>query len=305
VSREWCNEDPGARLAAFVREQHGSVPWSKVKGWIATGKVFVNGAAERDPGRRLEVGDRVVLRMSAPRPRDREREILIVHEDSQVVVIDKPAGISSVPFEAHETGTAMDLIRQAWRRMGKKATVTPLHVVHRIDKTTSGLLMFAKTKSAERTVGAQFRDHSIERRYTCVAHGQVRKMRIESKLIRDRGDGYRGTSHDGRGKRAVTHVEPLESLGNRMTLCQVRLETGRTHQIRIHLAERGHPLVGEKVYIRDFEGAGNTPIVSPRALLHAATLAFVHPASGERLAFEAPLAPDFEAFLSKARNSSK
>src|SRR6202008_3801281 len=114
---------------------------------------------------------------------------------------------SSVPYEDRESGTAMDLIRGAWRRRGTDATSVPLHVVHRIDRATSGLLAFAKTKRAELGLAAQFRAHTIARMYLCVAHGVVAPGRIESRLVADRGDGLRGsTTRAGQGKRAVTHV---------------------------------------------------------------------------------------------------
>src|SRR5262249_15020788 len=156
----------------------------------------------------------------------------LVYDDAHVVVIDKPAGVNSVPYEDRETGTAMDLVRGAWRRMGKPATSVALHVVHRIDRATSGLLMFAKTKAAERGLAAQLRTHELAREYRCVAHGVIASQRIESVLVPDRGDGLRGsTTRAGQGKRAVTHVEAVRALA-RATLCTVRLETGRTHQIR-------------------------------------------------------------------------
>ena len=122
--------------------------------------------------------------MAAPRPRDPLREGELVFDDTHVVVIDKPSGISSVPYEERETGTAMDLVRGAWRRMGKPATSIPLHVVHRIDRATSGLLAFAKSKRAELGMAAQLRAHTMERMYICVAHGTVTPGRIESNLVR-------------------------------------------------------------------------------------------------------------------------
>jgi 23S rRNA pseudouridine1911/1915/1917 synthase len=241
--------------------------------------------------------------MAAPRHKAGP-SVRLVFEDAQLVIIDKPAGVSSVPYQ-DESGTAMDLVREAWRRMGRPATSTPLHVVHRIDKDTSGLLCFAKTKRAEIGVAAQLRAHTVERLYVCVAHGEVRAARIESMLVEDRGDGLRGSArHAGQGKRAITHVEPIEALRG-ATLCHVRLETGKTHQIRIHLAERGHPLVGERVYVRDAERDGVKLIESPRLLLHAATLGFVHPTSGEALSFEAPLPEDFVSVVAGLRPRSR
>jgi 23S rRNA pseudouridine1911/1915/1917 synthase len=293
-------DEAGVRLAAFLRGHAGEQPWSRVKGWIATGKVFVDGAVETSAGRVLAAGAVVEIRAAAPRPRDRSRDVRIVHEDPQLVVIDKPAGISSVPYEDREAGTAMDMIRDAWRRMGRPATSTPLHVVHRIDKATSGLLMFAKTKAAELALAGQFRAHSLERAYLCVVHGSITSRRIESRLVPDRGDGLRGSArHANQGKRAVTHVTALEPLGGgRATLCKVQLETGKTHQIRIHLAEQGHPLIGETVYIRDYRGELYD---APRLLLHAATLGFVHPTSGETLRFEAPVPADFSTIVDRLR----
>jgi 23S rRNA pseudouridine1911/1915/1917 synthase len=299
-SGSWTVETAGETVAAFVRARTGQ-PWSQVKRWIERGKVFVDGGVETAIDRRVEAGQTVELRTSAPRPRDPMREAVLVHDDPHVVVIDKPSGISSVPYEERETGTAMDLIRGAWRRMGKPATATPLHVVHRIDRATSGLLMFAKSKRAEVALAAQLRAHTVERTYLCAAHGRVEAQRVESMLVADRGDGIRGsTRFPNQGKRAVTHVAPVEVLRS-ATLCEVRLETGKTHQIRIHLAERGHPLVGETVYIRDLLNAGGRPIASPRLLLHAATLGFEHPVTGEALRFSAPLPADFTAVLERLR----
>jgi 23S rRNA pseudouridine1911/1915/1917 synthase len=235
--------------------------------------------------------------MRSPRVRDEKAEVKIVHEDSQVVVIDKPAGVSSVPYEPRETGTALDLIRDAWRRQKRPATDQALHTVHRIDKDTSGLLVFAKTKKAERDLAMQFRAHSVERTYLCVGHGNVVGGRIESRLVDDRGDGLRGSVRVGdHGKTAITHVRAVRPLAG-ATLCEVQLETGKTHQIRIHMAERGHPLVGERVYVRDFEAAGRRVIESPRLLLHAATLGFVHPVTHASVSFESPLPEDFQAVL--------
>ncbi len=291
----WTVDQAGLTVAAFLKAK-ADVAWSVAKRHVTTGKVFVDGERVTAVDHRLAVGQQVELRMAAPRPRDPEREGVLVYDDAHVVVIDKPAGISSVPYEERETGTAMDLIRGAWRRMGKPATSVPLHVVHRIDRATSGLLAFAKTKRAEIGLAAQLRAHTMERMYICVAHGVVAPGRIESNLVPDRGDGLRGsTSHAGQGKRAVTHVSVRQALRG-ATLCEVRLETGKTHQIRIHLAESGHPLVGETVYIRDYAGA---LIDSPRLMLHAATLGFVHPVTGERVSLSSPLPPDFTSVVDR------
>ncbi|HMF28881.1 MAG TPA: RluA family pseudouridine synthase, partial [Candidatus Cybelea sp.] len=274
--------DDGATLAAAVRRRT-EASWETVRRWVRAGKVTVAGARETDPTRRLRKGDAVAMDPAARRVQP-PPAIRIVFEDNDVVVVDKPSGVSSVPYEERETGTAMDLVRATWKSTGRKGgSSQPLMIVHRIDKETSGLLVYAKNKGAERALAAQFRAHTVDRTYLCVAHGRVDSRRIESELVRDRGDGLRGSGT--RGKRAVTHVEKVRSLRG-ATLCRVRLETGKTHQIRIHMSESAHPLVGEKVYIRDYLKRGGEPMAAPRLLLHAATLGFVHPRTGAKVHFE-------------------
>ena len=290
---EWPVDDD-VTLGDFLRAHVPEQSWNQLKRFITSGKLFVDGRCTLSPTHELSRGQRVELRMAAPRVREiGEAEVRLVYEDTQVVVIDKPSGISSVPYEKDDPGTALDLVRDAWRRIGRPATSTPLFVVHRIDKETSGLLVFAKTKVAERGLAAQFRAHTVARTYICIAHGRVASQRIESFLVEDRGDGFRGSTREPkRGKRAITHVTAVEPCGA-ATVCEVRLETGKTHQIRIHLSERGHPIVGEKVYMRDFLERGGTPIQSPRLLLHAATLGFLHPVTNARHEFKAELPSDF------------
>ena len=290
-------------VAAALRAHLPGQSWSDLRSLCLSGKISVQGERELNPARRLTGGETVAWSLTAPDPRRTATrpEFSIVYEDGHLIVIEKPEGVSSVPYERKERGTALDLIREAWRKQGKRATATPLYTVHRIDKDTSGLLCFAKTKLAERGLHQVFKQHLAEREYLAVAHAQVRPARIESRLIADRGDGLRGsTRRPNQGQHAVTHVEVIERLPA-ATVCRVRLETGRTHQIRIHLAEQGHPLVGETVYLRDHTRAGRSLLPSHRLLLHAATLRFNHPVTGERLQFASALPPSFEAELQRLR----
>lgn len=299
---------PGVTLAGALRGHLPHKSWRQVRELCASGKVMVNGARVIDSTLRMAGGEKVVWNMAKPDPR---RQIdrpgfRIVHEDGHLVVIEKPEGVSTVPYERKESGTALDLIREAWRRQGKRATATPLYIVHRIDKDTSGLVCFAKTKLAERGLHHVFKQHLAAREYTAVAHGRVRGGRIESRLIADRGDGLRGSVHLARGhardegQLAVTFVDVVEELRT-ATVCKVRLQTGRTHQIRIHLAEQGHPLVGETVYVRDYLRRGAKPIACDRLLLHAGTLGFDHPVTGKRLDFDVPPPPEFERAVAALR----
>jgi 23S rRNA pseudouridine1911/1915/1917 synthase len=292
-----------ATLAAALRAHLPERSWNELRALCTSGKVSVDGERELDPARRLRGGESVTWSLTAPDPRRTEgpAEFRIVFEDGHLIVIEKPEAVSSVPYERKESGTALDLIREAWRRQKRQATQTPLYTVHRIDKDTSGLLCFAKTKLAERGLHRIFKQHLAEREYIAVAHGQVRPGRIESRLIADRGDGLRGsTRRPNEGQHAVTHVEVAETLPA-ASVCRVRLETGRTHQIRIHLAEQQHPLVGETVYIRDYTRTGRSLLPSHRLLLHAATLGFVHPVSGAALRFDSPLPASYESELQRLR----
>jgi 23S rRNA pseudouridine1911/1915/1917 synthase len=294
-----------ATLAAFVRAQGLAPSNEKAKAWVASGKVSVDGVRVVDPVFRLRGGETVSWNLAKPDPRKQAAMpgFRVVFEDGHLIVIEKPEGVTTVPYERKEQGTALDYVRASWRRQGKKATTTPLFTVHRLDKDTSGLLCFAKTKLGERGMHHIFKNHLASREYLAVAEGHVAGGRIESRLVENRGDGIRGsTRRPHEGQLAITFVEVVEVLP-RATLCKVRLQTGRTHQIRIHLSEAGHPLVGETVYIRDLLRANRKPIPCARLLLHAATLGFDHPVTGERLDFTAPPPPEFLEALDRLRGT--
>lgn len=293
----------GCTVAAALRAILEGQSWSDLRNLCASGKISVNGERELNAARRFAGGETVAWNLAAPDPRRTATRpgFRIVYEDGHLIIIEKPEGVSSVPYERKERGAALDLIREAWRRQGRRAVQTPLYTVHRIDKDTSGLLCFAKTRLAERGLHRVFQQHQAEREYIAVVHGHVRPARIESYLVADRGDGLRGSTRRPRqGQHAVTHVEVVEALPA-ATICRVRLETGRTHQIRIHLAEQQHPVVGETVYVRDHTRAGRRLLPSNRLLLHAATLGFAHPVSGEPLHFTSALPSSFEAELQRLR----
>jgi len=321
-------------IAAALRQWLPGKSWSDVRRLLSSRHVTVSGNLCLDEGRRLKDEEVVkVLPHPAAAP-PREEDVRICFLDAHLVVVEKPAGMTTLrhpeerqwPKRRKQLQPTLDELlpriiekkeRGARRpakphRGGKRSPARPmarrpgpsrrLRAVHRIDRETSGLMVFARTVDAERLLGLQFRSHSLHRSYLGIALGDVAAQTIESNLVPDRGDGRRGSTPNRRlGKRAVTHVKPVERLGG-YTVVECRLETGRTHQIRIHLSEAGHPLCGDKVYRGPYPGR---PIPdssgAPRVALHAAELAFEHPITGERLKFAMSLPADLAALVNRLR----
>jgi 23S rRNA pseudouridine1911/1915/1917 synthase len=309
-------EQVGLTLAAWLRQRLAGLSWNQVRRLVQTRRVRIDGELCLDPARRLREGVKVeLLARPAPRPRQAE-SVVLRHLDEHVVVAEKPSGISTVrhPLERDWaerrkalSPTLEDLVPSLIaRREGRagKGPLPRLRVAHRLDKETSGLVVFARTVAAERGLGKQFHAHTVTRRYLAVVPGSVRPQRVASWLVRDRGDGRRGSGQPGEGKEAVTHVDVVERLPG-FTLLSCRLETGRTHQIRIHLAELGHPVCGDEVY-HHLLGGGARPDNSgaPRLALHAVELGFRHPVTHQELHWEMPLPADLEAFLARLRGQA-
>ena len=299
-------KSPEPTVAAVVRGQTGT-SWSRARNLCSEGRVTVDGERCLDPAKRIPPEAIVVVDERGPKlDRGPLAKSAIVFLDRDMVVVDKPAGMLSVADEPGSKDTLAEFTRTLLRRMGGSGKDAGLGVVHRLDKDTSGVMVFARTADAKRVLAAQFRAHDIDRVYHAVAHGAVSEVRVETHLVLDRGDGLRGSHGHYRrargdppsdARRSVTHVRPIAALKG-ATLVECRLETGRQHQIRIHLSELGHPLVGERVYIRDYAGPR---IEAPRTMLHARTLGFAHPRSGQRVAFEREAPEDFRALLESLR----
>jgi 23S rRNA pseudouridine1911/1915/1917 synthase len=323
----------GASLDAVVRTAFG-LTWGRARDLVRRGKVSVDGRTLTDPVRRVRTGSKVSLDLAAPNARTIATDLpegAIVHLDPHVIVVDKPAGISTVPFDPDGMGPSIAkrshpgeeatldervrsvLARREKARGGKGNAPPSLGVVHRLDKETSGLVVFTRTWAAKKSLMAEFRSHTVHRRYLAIVHGDAEGGTIRTHFVEDRGDGLRGSiEHRGGRKKpvgtersslAVTHFEVVEKLHNAAfgacTLIACRLETGRTHQIRIHLSETGHPVIGERVYIRGYRG---TVVPAPRLMLHAAELGFVHPATNEEMRWKSPLPDDMEAVLASLRS---
>jgi 23S rRNA pseudouridine1911/1915/1917 synthase len=290
-----------------VRSLFGT-SWGKARGWIEGGKVRVGGALVTDPTARVAAGAEIALNEAARRPQAEElADGDVAYADAQVVVVRKPPGLSTIPYDGTEVDT-LDARVRAWlerKRLTPRGQRPTLGIVHRLDKETSGLVVFTRTWLAKQALSSQFRHHTVYRRYLAVAHGDVPERTLRSFFIENRGDGLRGSKRGpGRkpptdGREAITHVTRVEPLVG-ATLIACRLETGRTHQIRIHLSESGNPLVGERVYVRGYLG----PLLeAPRLMLHAAELGFVHPATEREMRWEQPTPEDMLAVIARLKRT--
>jgi 23S rRNA pseudouridine1911/1915/1917 synthase len=298
----------GARLDRYVAGALG-ISRSEVQRWIERGCVTIGGAV-RDASTRLHEGDRVVVR---PPPREATRALPdegvafdVLYVDDELVVLDKPPGLVVHPARGHEGGTLVNglLARGLFRREndGTPVTADEDHVrpgiVHRLDKGTSGVMVVARTTRAREGLKAQFQAHSIERAYEAIVVGAAQSRTFSTLHGRHPRDRLRFTTRVSTGKRAVTHVRVLAALRG-ATHVECTLETGRTHQIRVHLAESGTAVLGDPLYgkpPRDAEIRALAERLGHQAL-HARVLGFVHPATGQRLRFEAPPPADFVEVL--------
>jgi 23S rRNA pseudouridine1911/1915/1917 synthase len=294
----------GVTVASVVRGREG-VSWERARELVRRGKVKVNDARVTDPAARVAPDARVTVDLAAPRADRVEGELeptRVVFLDEHLVVVDKPHGVSTIPYDEGERGTLIDRVQAFLHRHRGADRNAPLFVVHRIDKDTSGLVVFGRSWAAKRHLAGLFRAHAIERRYLALVCGHPARdaFTVDTILLEDRGDGLRGSARKpspGAGKRAITHIQVLARLDGSISLARCQLETGRTHQIRIHLAESGHPLVGERVYGRDVP----RPVDHDRALLHAHELGFSHPVhEGRLLRFRRDPPEDFLARLRAA-----
>ena len=305
----------GFTLAKVLRSRLGGPSWNDVRKLIAARRVKIGDAICSDEARRLKENEVVVLlEHPKPLPRAAHPERLVVrHLDEHIVVVEKPSGVNTVrhPAELEWSEqrreldpTLEDLTQWATaHQLDRPAReLLRLRIVHRLDKETSGLVVFTRSVLAERELGMQFRKHTVVRRYLAVVPGILTAQTIRSNLVEDRGDGRRGSTHlPNVGKEAITHVSVEDRLTS-YTLLSCRLETGRTHQIRIHLSEAGHPVCGDKVYVKRPNGeVFDDKSDAPRLALHATELGFTHPATAAELHWSMPLPGDLQKFVERLR----
>jgi 23S rRNA pseudouridine1911/1915/1917 synthase len=307
--------DAGGRLDAVLAKAFPAFSRSRVKDLIGLGAASINGQPASEPSRRVKAGETVTL--SAPAPVEAEPEpedipLSILYEDDDLIVIDKPAGMVVHPAPGSPSGTLVNaLLHHCGSSLSGINGVKRPGIVHRLDKDTSGVMVAAKTEVAHRGLAAQFADHgrtgALHRVYTAFAWGAVHQGRgtVDAPLGRDQHSRLKqAVRRDGR--EAVTHYQVQTRFGGEgwdVTRLVCELETGRTHQIRVHLTHIGHPLVADPVYASGYatkanrlpDGPRSAVLAVGRQALHAGELAFEHPVTGEEMDFSSPLPDDLEA----------
>ncbi|MFC5703571.1 RluA family pseudouridine synthase [Cohnella faecalis] len=302
---EWVvsAEEAGERLDKHVTErfEDESVSRSQVQDWIRSGAVTVGGRTGK-PNAKLQAGDAIVVNVPEPEPFEAMPENIpldVVYEDGDVIVINKPRDFVVHPAAGHASGTVVNALLHHCKDLSGINGVMRPGIVHRIDKDTSGLLMAAKNDLAHASLAEQLKDHTVTRRYYGLVYGLIPhdKGTIDAPIGRDPDDRKLFTVTDKGAKRSVTHFNVLERLGD-YTFVELKLETGRTHQIRVHMKYIGHSLVGDPVY----GGRKGRTLGMTGQALHAGVLGFTHPRTGEYLEFTAPLPEDMAHALDILRN---
>jgi 23S rRNA pseudouridine1911/1915/1917 synthase len=297
----------GQRLDKALAEAVPLYSRERLKNLVQGGRLSGPAGVIWDPATKMKGGEALTLDVPEARPSDtvaQDIPLTIVHEDDHLLVVDKAAGLVVHPAAGNYDGTMVNaLLHHCAGRLSGIGGVARPGIVHRIDKDTSGLLVVAKTDKAHEGLAAQFARHDVDRRYTAVVGGVPVPPagRIEGALARSTTNRHKmAIVKDGRGKHAITHFRTVAAFDGAAQV-ECRLETGRTHQIRVHMASIGHALLGDAVY-------GRTPgklapllrdLAFERQALHAATLGFVHPVTQEKLCFESPLPADMVALIGR------
>ncbi|MBO3761970.1 RluA family pseudouridine synthase [Ciceribacter sp. L1K23] len=325
-----ADETAEGRVDAWIAaELGGEMSRNRVKALIEQGAVFINGTAITEPNKKVRPGDRVELLMPEPQdpePKGENIPIEVLYEDSDLIVVVKPPGLVVHPAAGNWTGTLVNaLIYHCGDSLSGIGGVKRPGIVHRLDKDTSGVMVVAKNDAAHRHLADQFADHGrtgpLERAYLAVVWGRPRALQgtIDAPLGRAGDRTKRAVKREDSidAREAITHYEVLERFGEKpdatclASLVECRLETGRTHQIRVHMAHIGHPVVGDPDYGAAFKTKANL-LPEPakrlvnrfhRQALHAYLLVFEHPSTGEIMSFEAPLPADMQAIVEALRNS--
>lgn len=296
-----AEEMSGKRLDSVLAGMMPEYSRSFIQKLFENGSITVGGDPCSEKKRKAAAGDIVEITIPQPERLEVEAEDIpldIVYEDDELLVVDKPAGMVVHPAPGNHSGTLVNaLMYHCGDALSSINGVIRPGIVHRIDKDTSGLLMVAKTDRAHNALSAQLAEHSITRRYKAIVYSNIKEDEgtVDKPIGRDPGNRLRNAVVYTNSKNAVTHYRVLERFGD-FTLVEAVLETGRTHQIRVHMAYIRHPLLGDTLY-----GPAKNRYGAKRQMLHAGVLGFVHPVTGEYMEFNSPLPQDFEDVLAKLR----
>lgn len=296
-----AEEMSGKRLDSVLAGMMPEYSRSFIQKLFENGSITVGGDQCSEKKRKAAAGDIVEITIPQPERLEVEAEDIpldIVYEDDELLVVDKPAGMVVHPAPGNHSGTLVNaLMYHCGDALSSINGVIRPGIVHRIDKDTSGLLMVAKTDRVHNALSAQLAEHSITRRYKAIVYSNIKEDEgtVDKPIGRDPGNRLRNAVVYTNSKNAVTHYRVLERFGG-FTLVEAVLETGRTHQIRVHMAYIRHPLLGDTLY-----GPAKNRYGAKRQMLHAGVLGFVHPVTGEYMEFNSPLPQDFEDVLAKLR----
>lgn len=296
---EVLREDAGKRFDAFLHERLPEYSRSRLQGWIKTGHARLNSGPAK-ASKILKGGEQVSITPVERAPLKafaEELPLRILYEDDGIVVVDKPAGMVVHAGAGHSSGTLVNALLHHFRHLSSVNGDLRPGIVHRLDRDTSGAMVVARTDSAHQALARQFQERSVKKIYLALVDRAPRqtKGRIETPIARDPVKRTRMTTKLASGRRALTDFEVVENFPSGEALLQVRIGTGRTHQIRVHLASIGHPVTGDRLY-----GGASKPGLS-RFFLHSFQLGLTLPSTGERRIFESPLPPELEDYLRELR----
>jgi len=300
-------EEGGCRLDHLLARQL-DYSRARLQRWLKAGLVLVNGQA-RPPSYKVRAGDAVEVAVPPPAPSHLLPEPLplsIIYEDRDLLVVNKPPDLVTHPGAGHQTGTLLNALLHHCPELQEIGDVSRPGLVHRLDKDTSGLIVVAKTDLAHRSLVSQFQKHQVKKKYLALVWGRLPQPtgRIAREIGRHPVERHKMSVHPRRGKEAVTLWRVRQEFPGPLTLLELTIETGRTHQIRVHMTSQGHPVLGDATYgggasrLKSAPPAlsGLKPLVK-RQMLHAWQLRFAHPRSGEEVGWEAALPGDFQGVL--------
>ena len=314
------NNDENQRIDVYLNKKNAKISRSRIKNLILKKKLKVNNKILTDPSKKVLYGEKIVLEIPEPKKvslKPFNFKLNIVFEDNSLLVIDKPAGISVHPGPGNYDNTIVNaLMKYNNGKLSNIGDELRPGIVHRIDKDTSGLIVVAKDNSTHESLSRQFAEHTIQRTYKVLVWGKLRPQsgKIKTYITRSKKNRQLMEVSFSKGKTAVTNYKTLETFENKkiptLSLIECKLETGRTHQIRVHMSHKGNNILGDKKYKKKFKKLKNISVEVEKILtsldrqfLHAEVLGFIHPKNGKNLKFRSDLPNELKELIKKLRNT--